>query len=174
VTVRAGGEAATIERALAEAVHRLNPELVVDNGMTLDHDLARFIAPLRMITLFLAVFGVAGVLLSAMGVFGTMSYAISQRRREFAIRSALGAARPDLGRLIAGAALRMTLAGLIPGLAAAALAARALQSFLFQISPADPGPFALAAVTMVLVALAACYGPFRTASAIDPATIMRE
>ena len=140
---------------------------------TVEADVAQFVAPVRLMTTLLTGFGVAGLLLAALGVFGTMSYAVSQREREMAVRLALGADSRDISGLIFGTALRITAAGVVAGVAAALIMTRLLRSFLFGVSPTDALTFAGVAAFLTLVSLAACYRPARMASAADPMTILR-
>jgi ABC-type antimicrobial peptide transport system permease subunit len=118
-------------------------------------------------------FGVAGLLLAALGVFGTMSYAVSQRRREMAVRAALGAERRDIAWLVLASGLRITAIGIVTGVVVAAFAARAIANFLFGVSAADPATLALVAVMLATVSLAACYRPARLAASADPMTVLR-
>ena len=135
--------------------------------------MAQFLAPVRLLTVLLGGFGVIGVLLAALGVFGTMSYTISQQRGELAIRSALGASPIALLRFAFGGAARMTGAGIITGTACALLATRSLRAYLFGVAPADARTYTLTAVLLFVVAMAACYRPARSAASIDPATVLR-
>ncbi|MFI5178030.1 MAG: ABC transporter permease [Vicinamibacterales bacterium] len=164
------GPATSVMRA---AVREADPALVLDNVRTIEADVAQFIEPVRSLTRLFTAFGVTGLLLAALGVFGTVSYAVSQRRREMAVRSALGATRGDLVRLVLGHGLRLAAMGLAVGLAVAVVAARALSGLLFGVAPADPLTFIGVALTLVIVALAACYRPARAAAAVDPMTVLR-
>ena len=173
IVVRGRGDAASVGRALQRAVERTDSALLVEDLRTVEADVAQFVAPVRLMTTLLTGFGVAGLLLAALGVFGTMSYAVSQREREMAVRLALGADRRDISGLIFGTALRITAAGVVAGVAAALVMTRLLRSFLFGVSPTDPLTFAGVAAFLTLVSLAACYRPARMASAADPMTILR-
>ena len=124
--------------------------------------------------MLLAGFGIAGLLLAALGVFGTMSYLVSQRERELAIRAALGAGRHDIFALVYGGAFRMTVTGLAAGLVLALVATRALGSFLYGVSANDP--LTLTAVVAVLgaAALAACWRPAQVAASANPMSLLRQ
>jgi predicted permease len=174
LVARTRGDAASAGRALQAAVQATDPSLFVDGLRTMEADLAQFIAPIRMITSILAGFGVAGFLLAALGVFGTMSYTVSQREREMAVRAALGAGRPEIFRLVFWSALRMTAVGLAAGLLLTIAATRALATFLFGVSPGDPVTFAFVIGFLTLVSLAACYRPAHVAANADPMTILRQ
>ena len=139
----------------------------------MEADVAQFVAPVRLMTSLLAGFGVVGLLLAGLGVFGTMSYAVSQREREMAVRLALGAGRRDISRLVFGTALQITGAGVLAGVAVALAMTRLLASFLFGVSATDPFTFVGVAAFLTVVSLAACYRPARSASGTDPMTILR-
>jgi putative ABC transport system permease protein len=173
VVVRSTTGPANTIRDLEAVVAGIDPALLVEGARTLEADAAQFVAPIRLMTSLLAGFAVAGILLSALGVFGSMSYAVSQRQQEMAVRSALGATRAHIRGVILGAALRMVLAGLTLGAAATLVATRALETFLFGVGSADFRTIASVGITLTLVALAACYRPARTAAAADPLPLLR-
>ncbi len=122
----------------------------------------------------LAAFALLGLLLAALGVYGVFAYAAAQRRREFAIRLALGATGRDMVRLVLPGSARLVAAGLALGLFAAWLAARALAHWLYAVSLRDPLPFLAAAAVLAIVALSAAYLPLRRALHLDPARTLRE
>jgi ABC-type antimicrobial peptide transport system permease subunit len=159
---------------LQSAVQAEDSSLLVERLRTVEADLAEFIAPIRLITSLLGGFAVAGLLLAGLGVFGTMSYTVAQREREMAVRSALGASRQDLFRLVFGSALRVAAAGVSAGAVMAFAATRTLAGFLFGVSPVDPLTFVVVIGFLTLVALAACYRPARAAATVDPMLLLRQ
>ena len=161
-------------RAFEQAVRAVDAELLVENLRTVADDVGRFVAPVRLVTTVLTAFAIVGLLLAALGVFGSMSYAVAQRRREMAVRSALGASRPAIVRLIFRAALGTTLAGVAAGALGAALASRAIAGMVFGVSALDPVTFAAAGVLLAAVALGACYPVARAAASVDPLSVLRE
>ena len=173
MVVRAHADAAPLVASLQSAVRAIDPSLVLDQVRTVEADVARFVEPVRFITVLFSVFGLAGLLLAALGVFGTMSYAVSQRRREMAVRAALGAERRDIAWLVLSSGLRITTIGIVAGVVAAAFATRAIRSFLFGVAPADPATLAFVAVALAAVSLVACYRPARLAASADPMTVLR-
>ena len=174
IIVRARTDVRAAGRALQDAVQSTDSSLLVEGLRSVDADLAQFVAPIRLITSLLGGFGVVGLLLAGLGVFGTMSYSVSQREREMAVRAALGAARGDILRLVFGSALRITAAGVLAGVIVATAATRALSSFLFGVSPNDPATFVTVIGFLTIVALASCYRPARAAATADPMTILRQ
>lgn len=172
--VRSHDRADVAMRAFEQAVRGVDPELLVENLRTVTDDTGRFVAPVRLVTTLLSAFAIVGLLLAALGVFGSMSYAVAQRRRELAVRGALGASRRDIVRLVFGGALKVTLAGVVAGVFAAMLASRAIAGFVFGVSVLDPVTFAAAGLLLAAVALSACYPPARAAASVDPLQVLRD
>jgi putative ABC transport system permease protein len=173
IVVRSRGDVNAAGRGLQAAVAATDPTLFAEGLRTVDADLAQFVAPVRLMTSLLTGFGLAGLLLAGLGVFGTMSYTVSQRAREMAVRSALGAHRRDIFRLVFTGALGITLVGIVAGIAIAAIATKALAGFLFAVSPLDPLTIAGVVAFLIVVSLAACYRPARAAAGADPMSILR-
>jgi len=121
----------------------------------------------------LAAFAGAAALLAALGLYGVLAYSVSQRRREIGIRLALGARRRDVLSLVVGQGMRLALAGIGLGLAAALGFSRVLQTLLFEIKPTDSATFAGVAAVLGLVALLACWLPARRAARVDPVVALR-
>jgi predicted permease len=118
-------------------------------------------------------FAVVAVLLSAIGVYGLMAYAVRRRTREIGIRMAVGAEPSEVTWMIVMTSLRYSIIGIVGGIASALLAARVLKSFLFGLSPWDPGAFATAVIVLALVATVAAWIPARHAAGIDPLIALR-
>ena len=173
VVARTSVPAAAAARAMDTAVRDVDPMLVVDNLRTMDEDLARFVAPVRLTTRLLGGFGVVGLLIASLGVFGSMRYRVTARRRELAVRSTLGATSGELLRLVMGSGLSITLMGLGAGAGLALAAARLLRSMLYGVAAADPVTIIGAAATMAAASFLACYGPARTAARVDPLSVLR-
>ncbi|HEY7697729.1 MAG TPA: FtsX-like permease family protein, partial [Vicinamibacteria bacterium] len=113
------------------------------------------------------------LILGAVGIYGVISYSVSQRTREIGVRMALGAARRDVNRLVLSEGLPLILAGLALGLLAAFGLTRLMSSLLFGVSPIDPITFASVAATLAAIALVASYLPARRASGLDPTEALR-
>jgi ABC-type antimicrobial peptide transport system permease subunit len=112
-------------------------------------------------------------LLAAIGVYGVLTHAVAQRRREIGIRMALGARRDDVVRLVMRGTLTTVALGLTAGVAGAAAASRLMQSLLFEVSALEPTAFVAGAVAMVVIAAAAAFVPARRAAGVDPSTALR-
>jgi len=122
----------------------------------------------------LAAFAAIALVLAVSGVYATMAFDLAERRREIAVRLALGASPRAMAGLLLREGTGLAVAGTIAGAAVAAGLARALRSLLFDVAPTDPWTFAVAAATVVIAAAAACYLPARRAGRLDPLTILRQ
>jgi putative ABC transport system permease protein len=118
-------------------------------------------------------FGGVALLMATIGLFGLISYAVSQRTRELGIRLALGATKRDVLRLIIGQGVKLALAGLALGLAGSFALMRMLKTMLFGVSAADPLTFTASALLLLLVALLACWIPARRATKVDPLVALK-
>jgi ABC-type antimicrobial peptide transport system permease subunit len=119
------------------------------------------------------VFGLLGLMITALGIFGVTAYAVTQQTSEIGIRVALGAAPTQIFRSVVGRTAIALGVGLAVGLAGAWSLAGLVRTFLFQIEPHDPRLFAAAAATLMAIGLAASFLPARRASRVDPATVLR-
>ncbi len=127
----------------------------------------------RFAAAVLGTFAMVALALASVGLYGVLSYSVSQRRREFGVRAALGASRRRLVMLVMREGLTLTTIGITLGLAGAAALTRLMQTALFGITPLDPPSFALAASLLLAVALAACLIPGARAASVDPAESFR-
>ena len=127
----------------------------------------------RFATAVLAVFAALALALAATGLYGVLSYSVSQRKQEIGIRSALGATRASLIALVVRQGLTVTVAGLLLGMLASALGTRLMQPLLFGITPLDLPSFVLMPLILLAVAGVACAMPARRAAATDPAETLR-
>jgi putative ABC transport system permease protein len=121
----------------------------------------------------LGVFSVVALFLASLGIFGVMSFSVSQRTNEIGVRMALGAQREDILRLIFSQSARLVGVGLIVGVAGALAGSRLLRSLLFDVSPNDPVTFAIIALVLAAVAALASYLPARRATKVDPLVALR-
>src|SRR5206468_9756675 len=118
-------------------------------------------------------FAAIALIIAALGIYGVISYAVSQRTRELGIRIALGAQRDRVVRLVIGQGLTLTLIGIVLGMVGAYALTRLIATLLFGVAPAHPVTFAAVAMVFVLVAKIASYLPARRAAAVDPIIAMR-
>jgi putative ABC transport system permease protein len=123
--------------------------------------------------LLLGLFAALALILAAVGIYGAMSHSATQRTREIGIRTALGAQRRDVLRLVMNDGAKIALFGITFGIAGALALTRLMASLLFEVKPTDPTTFAGVAILLALVALAACYIPARRAMRVDPMIALR-
>jgi len=159
--------------AIRAQVAALDPNQPLSQVRTMERLVAESIGPRRFSLSLIGGFALAALLLAAIGIYGVIAYSVSQRIHEIGIRMALGARHADVLRLVLGQGLRLVMAGLVVGLAAAIPLARALSSFLFGVRPTDPLTFAGIPLLLAGVALLASYLPARRAARTDPLTALR-
>jgi putative ABC transport system permease protein len=160
--------AATIAPAMRKAVAEVDPLLPVYDLQTMNDVLAQSTATRRFNTLLLTMLGITGLVLAAIGIYGVMSFFVTQRTHEIGVRVALGATTASVVRIVVRQALVLAGLGVVVGGIAAYWATRALASMLFQTDARDPGTFAAGAFLLVLVALAAAWVPARRAARVEP------
>ncbi len=145
----------------------------MNDVVTMDMVLADSISRQRFNMLLLGAFAGLALLLAAIGLYSVLAYSVRRRVREIGVRMALGAQRMDVIRMILGQGVRLTLIGVVIGVAVALVLTRLMASQLFQVSATDPLTFGGVAVMLVLVAMAACYIPARRAAKVDPMVALR-
>ncbi|HEX6838552.1 MAG TPA: ABC transporter permease [Polyangia bacterium] len=168
----------SLERAAREAVGAIDPVLAVAHAATMDERLYDAVAKPRFVTTLLGALAGLALVLAAIGIYGVMAYSVAQRTRELGIRMALGAEPARVRRMVLGEGLRLGVAGIALGTAAALavnlLLRRALVDLLFQVSAVDPATFAGVLALMLAVAGFACWWPARRATRVDPMVALRE
>jgi predicted permease len=170
--VRASGEPRSLLPAVLQEARALDPELPVEVNTMAEH-LGYALLPQRVGAAVLGVFGLVAALLATFGLYGVMSYVVSQRTAEIGIRMALGARAHDVRMLVVRRALALTLAGLALGLLGAAAVTRLLAAFLVNVSPTDPVTLLSVIGLFAAVAVLASWYPARRAAAVDPMRALR-
>jgi putative ABC transport system permease protein len=173
VALRTQGDPRAQGSALRTAVREIDRNLPVAFIRPMDELLDSSLAPRRFNLLLLGVFAGLGLVLAAVGLYGVMSYLVSQRIHEIGIRLALGAQRRDIFRLVAGRGIRLTLVGIALGLAGALGLTKFMVTMLFGVKPNDLTTFVGVALLLALVATLACWVPARRATRVDPIITLR-
>jgi predicted permease len=158
---------------LREEMQRIDPAIPVYNVATLTERMHQDSAGTRSYGLLLALFAALALALAAVGIYGVMSYWVTQRTREMGIRLSFGARPRDLHRLLIGEGLRLALAGIAAGALGAVLVTRAMTGLLYGVKPFDPALFAALAAGLTGVVILACYIPARRATRVDPIVALR-
>jgi putative ABC transport system permease protein len=156
-----------------KAVQKVQSSAVVYNVRPMDEIVARSIAKQKLTMLLLSVFSGLALVLSAVGIYGVISYLTGQRTHEIGVRVALGASSRDVLRMVLGEGLKMTLAGVGIGLAASLGLTRLITQLIYGVNAADPITFAGVALLLTSVAVIACYIPARRAMRVDPVIALR-
>ncbi len=171
--IRVAGDPAQLLSAVGAAVAEVEPNQPLHSLMTMEQRLANTTTSRRLNTALLGSFAAVALLLAVVGIYGVMSYAVAQRRREIGVRMALGAQQSDVLGLILHGGLRLTLLGVAIGLAGALALTRYLSSQLYSVKATDPVTFLSVAVALTGVALLACWLPARRAARVDPMVALR-
>jgi len=158
---------------VGRAVWSINPNLPLANVRPLDAVVAKSMARTSFTLVMLAIAGAMALLLGAAGIYGVISYSVSQRTREIGIRMALGAQRQEVTRMFVRHGLGLTAIGIACGLAVAVALARVMGSLLFEVSPVDPTTYVAVCVGLILAALLASYLPALRATLVNPVTALR-
>ncbi|MCA1559970.1 MAG: ABC transporter permease, partial [Acidobacteria bacterium] len=173
LAIRTEGSSTSIVNAVAAIVREQDPNLAVGDVQTMGEVVANSVAQRRLMTLLLATFAGAALLLAAVGIYGVIAYSVTQRTQEIGIRMALGARQGDVLRMIVGHAMTLAAAGILIGGVGALLLTRLMTGLLFDIQPADPLTFGAVATVLAGVAALASYIPGRRATQVDPVIALR-
>jgi putative ABC transport system permease protein len=172
-TLRTEGDPAVMVKAAEETLWSVDPDLPVFKAIPMPALAAQTLALRRTSSVLIAGFALLALVLACIGIYGVMAYAVVQRTQEIGVRMALGARRADVLRMILGFGFRMTIAGVLIGLAGALASTRLLASLLFEVNATNPLVFSAAALVLLAVAILASYLPARRAASIDPMRALR-
>jgi predicted permease len=173
VVVRAGGDPAQLTSAVRNEISTLDPDLPIYNVKTMEERVSASLATRRFAMLLLTVFAVVAMGLAALGVYGVLAYLVNQSTRELGIRLALGATPRDVLLLIVRHGIGVTMAGVAIGITGAFVAARFMESLLFEVGAADPLTFLMVPTVLAAAALAASLAPALRASRVEPLVALR-
>ena len=173
VVVRTAADPVALAPTITDVIHKEAPNLPVTHVMAMDGLLDDSISPRRFSAMLVGVFAVLAVVLAAVGIYGVMSYTVSQRTQEIGVRMALGAQASDVRGMILAQTVKLTVAGVAIGLAGAFGVARFLTSLLFGVGTHDPVTFFGVAVFLIFVAVVAAYVPALRAMRVDPIVALR-
>jgi putative ABC transport system permease protein len=173
VLLRTAGDPLLQASALRSALAEIDPNQPLVRVRTMEDNMAATVAQPRFRTWLIGIFAALALLLAAVGIYGVMSYSVTQRTSEIGIRVALGAQPSDVFRIVVSEGLRLALLGVAVGFVAALVLTRVLRSFLYGISASDPLTFAGVAVLLTLVGVAASFFPARRATRVDPIVALR-
>src|SRR5215831_1307584 len=173
LAIRSTGDRAALFSAVRNIVAELDPELPVHGMRPMEQVVAETLATRRLTLWLVGAFGALALVLSFVGIYGVMSYAVTERVHEIGVRTALGAQRRDIFRLFVASGMRLAAIGLVVGTAGALLATRAMNGLLFGVRAGDPLTYLAIAALLAVAAFAACYVPARRALAVDPIVALR-
>jgi len=164
----------TMRKVLVREIHAIDENLAPGELITMQEQVDRTTAAQRIAVSMLGVFGGLALVLAAIGLYGVMSYTVSQSTRELGLRMALGASVPNLLRLVMSQGLALTAIGVVVGTVAALMMAKLIANLLYHVSPRDPLAFGVALLVMMIAATAACFLPAWRATQTDPVRALRD
>ncbi len=173
LVVRTNGDPAAMVKRIEDAIRAVEPQQTITSYYTLDAAVGEALARPRLLTILLGVFGIVGLVLGALGLYGVLSYLVNQRTREIGVRVALGARPRDVLSLVVGRGLKLAGIGVGVGLVGALLLTRLMQGVLFGVTATDPVTFAIVALTLLAVAAFASWLPAARAARVDPLVALR-
>ena len=174
LNIRANVPVENISAALLREVRALDGNLALYEMITLQEQVNRSTSPQLVAVTLVSILAGLALLLSAVGLYGVMSYAVAQSMRELGLRMALGAGPADLLRLVISRGLRLTAGGVLLGTIAGLAMTRLLGKLLYNVSPYDPRAFGAALLVMTVTTIAACFFPGWRATRTNPARVLRD
>jgi putative ABC transport system permease protein len=173
LVLRTAGDPRSVMAAVPRELHAVEPTAAVENMKTLDQIRSDSLAARTFAMQLLVGFALVGSVLTLVGIYGVLSLSVASRRREIAIRAAVGAQRRDIRNLVFAEGFQLIAGGVISGMVAAVVLSRVLKSFLFEVEPTDPATLIGVGLLFACVALLACWEPTRRAAKVDPIEALR-
>jgi putative ABC transport system permease protein len=173
LVVRTAADPRSLMAVVQRELHSVDPTAAVENVKTLDRIRSDSLASRTFAMQLLAGFSLVGSVLTLVGIYGVLSLSVASRRREIAIRTAVGAQQRDIRNLVFAEGFRLIAGGVISGIAAALILSRVLKSFLFEVEPTDPTTLIVVGLLFASVAMLACWAPTRRAAKVDPIEALR-
>ena len=156
-----------------EAIWSVDKNLPASTAETMEQVLGAQVATPRLYTILFGLFSAVAVMLAVLGIYGLQAYVVSRRTNEMAIRVAVGAGYRNIARLVIGEGVRLSLLGILVGLAGTIVLTRLMRSLLFEVSSTDPATLLSVTLLLLCVAWAGCYIPARRAARTDPMSVLR-
>ena len=173
LVVRTTADPRSVVVAVERELHSVDPTAAIENVKTLEQIRDESLASRTFAMNLLTGFSVVGSVLTLVGIYGVLSLSAASRRRELAIRSAVGAQQSDIRKLIFGEGFRLIAGGVLIGAALAIVLSRVLRTFLFEVQPNDPATLIVVGALFLAVGLVACWMPVRRAGKVDPLEALR-
>ncbi|MCM3900452.1 MAG: ABC transporter permease [Pyrinomonadaceae bacterium] len=173
LVVRTASDPLSLAAAVKNQIQTIDKDLPIDEAKTMQQLLAESVSGRRFNMLLLSVFALVALVLAVVGIYGVMSYTVTQRTHEIGIRVAIGAQSRDVFRMVIGQGMMLAMIGVAFGLVGAFGLTRLMATMLFGVEPSDPATFVSIAVLLIVVALVACYIPGRRAAKVNPLVALR-
>jgi putative ABC transport system permease protein len=173
VIIKAAGDPTQLVASARDQLKAVDPDQPIYNIRTMNEIRSESVAPERLNLTLLSIFAGIALVLAVVGIYGVMSYTVTQRTHEIGIRMAIGAQPKDVFRMVIGQGMMLALIGVAFGLVGAFGLTRLMTTMLFGVAPTDPVTFAAIAVLLAGVSLVACYIPGRRATKVDPVVSLR-
>jgi len=173
LVVRTSGDVNALEPAIRRAVRSVDPDQPISSLETMNALVAQSLGKSRLSMMLFGLFGIVGLVLACVGIYGVMSYGVIQRTREFGVRMALGARPSDVRDLVLKTGAILTLVGIVIGAGGALALTRLMRSLVFGVATTDPITYLGSVILLAVVALLASYLPARRATLVDPAIVLR-
>jgi predicted lysophospholipase L1 biosynthesis ABC-type transport system permease subunit len=174
IVARTSGDPLRATGAMRARLTQVDPEMELGRFHTMDDLVRGQLTNPRFSMTLASLFALIALATAAVGIYGVMTFAVTQRTREIGIRMAIGARRVEIVRLVLRQGLVLAAAGLAAGLIGALALTRFLKSLLVAVAPSDPATIAAVSVVLAITALGACYLPARRATAVDPMVVLRD